>query len=751
MGVLAFLAILLCFFLLYIGLPQLCLGFLWRESSVFQKTFYSLAAGSFATIFVVYLLYFLGIYNRLILIVSLILLAGLSQLLGGRARIVALSAFWAKKCILLKNRQFRVKTLLLNARFGLFPPRSQSKHRAFLHNIFRLLTVACIGYGLVVRLYPTVGVSYFGASDLYVHLNWLRDLQDGVLFASGIYPFGFHNLIIAFQTIFPFPLTTVMQLWGGISYLLILLAFVFLIYSLFSSPFARLTAVWVFCVSDIFVYFRYIDFRISQGLPQEYALIFVCPAVIFLFDYLRKNKTIDLVASALCFGLTMLIHFYIAIFLILAYFVAALINLRQVFRKKTFLSLMVTFASVSIAAALPIAVGLVQGIPFEQSIEWAITVAQTAPSDTIANKEYDDHFSSASHQTQSLLQKAVILSQEEVRRHLLPDREIVQTGMAADKDSGYLLPNGQNKYALPLLLSVLAALTLIIRSRAQKGADTKLSLWLLLFCTLLFLLAVFYQLGLLQIIALLRQQILLRLMIIPLFGFVPELIDQTAHLSPKKAVKTLSQTGLTLLVVLLGIDSLCFGHLAVKSVSMQAQYGQTVDVLRSICRAFPMQSFTLVATTHEMPLVRNEGYRYELIRLLQPMEGSGELEKQYIPTEYVFIFVEKNVLPVYRVVDPSHPELLLASRPVSQASADLPFPDDTGIDAGALSEFYYVNLQNRQIVMSKAYRWATEYQLYFPNEMTVYYEDDDIVVYRLKQDPYALNNLSMNYRNQKER
>ena len=41
---------------------------------------------------------------------------------------------------------------------------------------------------------------------------------------------------------------------------------------------------------------------------------------------------------------------------------------------------------------------------------------------------------------------------------------------------------------------------------------------------------------------------------------------------------------------------------------------------------------------------------------------------------------------------------------------------------------------------------AKAYQNYFPDEMTVFYEDDEIVVYRLKQNTYALNNLAIDYR-----
>jgi F0F1-type ATP synthase gamma subunit len=55
-------------------------------------------------------------------------------------------------------------------------------------------------------------------------------------------------------------------------------------------------------------------------------------------------------------------------------------------------------------------------------------------------------------------------------------------------------------------------------------------------------------------------------------------------------------------------------------------------------------------------------------------------------------------------------------------------------------DIYYNQFWNR-VLQAKANAWAQEYMRNFPDEMTVYYEDDDITVYRLKQNPYELNNF----------
>ena len=53
--------------------------------------------------------------------------------------------------------------------------------------------------------------------------------------------------------------------------------------------------------------------------------------------------------------------------------------------------------------------------------------------------------------------------------------------------------------------------------------------------------------------------------------------------------------------------------------------------------------------------------------------------------------------------------------------------------------------ENRLALMSKAYFWAEKYMQYFPDQMSVYYEDMDIIIYEIKQNMYALNNFAIDY------
>lgn len=52
---------------------------------------------------------------------------------------------------------------------------------------------------------------------------------------------------------------------------------------------------------------------------------------------------------------------------------------------------------------------------------------------------------------------------------------------------------------------------------------------------------------------------------------------------------------------------------------------------------------------------------------------------------------------------------------------------------------------NRMIVMSRMYYWAQEFMRLFPDDMEVYFENDDFVCYAVEQEDYALFNLAIDY------
>ena len=76
-------------------------------------------------------------------------------------------------------------------------------------------------------------------------------------------------------------------------------------------------------------------------------------------------------------------------------------------------------------------------------------------------------------------------------------------------------------------------------------------------------------------------------------------------------------------------------------------------------------------------------------------------------------------------------------REVSQEGARKPLSDKPGI-------LPYLE-EDRWITMSHMYYWAQAFKELYPNEMEVYYESDDFVCYRVRQNEYSLYNFAIDY------
>ena len=149
--------------------------------------------------------------------------------------------------------------------------------------------------------------------------------------------------------------------------------------------------------------------------------------------------------------------------------------------------------------------------------------------------------------------------------------------------------------------------------------------------------------------------------------------------------------------------------------------------------------WTVISPVNELGITLNNGYHYELIDFLLDQEDWNEDMILRIPTKYVFLFVEKRPISRYGTeVLPGDDELKhRAFVSMEDANKDL-------IRYEA-SKSNYNYIYQRDIVMSKAYYWAKQYIKYFPREMHVFYEDDEIVIYKIDQNEYALNNFAIDY------
>lgn len=182
------------------------------------------------------------------------------------------------------------------------------------------------------------------------------------------------------------------------------------------------------------------------------------------------------------------------------------------------------------------------------------------------------------------------------------------------------------------------------------------------------------------------------------------------------------------------------------------RYNAAVNVTNEIMDALPENSYTIVSPTDELYQVIQDGRHEEILTFLTTYRNYT------IPTEYIFIYVEKNPIKYAHNHFFSGPVWLAQEKYQDMYSAYQPSVCPN-ITASKISEeaaqsriMYfgkpsqsYSNIESRTILQSKMYKWCESFAQMYPHELKVYYEDDDFVCYYIRQNIQHLYNLNIEY------
>lgn len=179
------------------------------------------------------------------------------------------------------------------------------------------------------------------------------------------------------------------------------------------------------------------------------------------------------------------------------------------------------------------------------------------------------------------------------------------------------------------------------------------------------------------------------------------------------------------------------------------RYNSVVRVTNEIMDSFPEHSYTIVSPTDELYHVIEKGRHEELFQFMLRTTG----ENYTIPTEYVFLYVEKKPIRYAQSHFQTGPAWLAEEKYTQYYSTN--YSEGGAISASEISETAaaeplrtysklsqnYSNLESRTILESKAYLWFESFSALYPQETAIYYEDDDFVCYLIRQNVYRLFQL----------
>lgn len=633
-----------------------------------------------------------------------------------------------------------------------------------IQNMFILLILGAMFWIYGRQIILTYG---YRASDIPVHLSWINQMSRGKIFSKGVYPFGFHCMIYYLHTVFRIDTYVILCefFFAQVIYLhAVLLAMLKL---LCKTKYLPYIGVFTYIVGNFWAGQTYS--RFYSTLPQEYGMIFVIPSVYFLIRFfrIRKEDLKDretrriLQCFAMAFSLTLAIHFYGTMIAGLCCIGIAMGFCFRFVKKEYFCRIMVTGILSVVLAVLPMAIAFAGGTPLQGSLGWGMSVINGSQ-----NEESDADNTTQNNKVQVTSGNGKITEIDvsklpsakkgettvvvEQKKTSLGDRmRTVADKIKVISDKIKTIPNKIPKAVRTMSIRIR---NIVVPVDWQKMGTAVMTAYAgLLLLGLVFCAFRKTEYGAALISVGFCMLILTVLLCAGPFG-LPTLMDAArcsvyyAYLLPMAGVvladgilcfmtmprifrnsKNVLSLGISvvLLIVLLQKD-------LVKNPEFSSEYvtNGAITCLTNIIRENEDETWTIVSTNDETQMALDHGWHYETITFLRQLEKIDENTKILIPTKNIYFFVEKIPLD-YRV------SYAGSGQSISKKGAGQALPNAGGI--------VVYQGENRWIVMSRMYYWVQAFMKKYPNEMKVYYEDDQFICYRIPQNMYHQYNFAIDY------
>ena len=594
----------------------------------------------------------------------------------------------------------------------------------------------------------------YRASDIPVHLNWINQMSRGNLFASGVYPFGFHCMVYYLHAVFGFDTYVILCVFYLVQVFFIHIVLLAMLKLLCRSLYLPYAGIMVYILGSFWA--RQTYSRFGSSLPQEFGMIFVIPSVYFLIRFFQtekknlKNRETKLILGcfALAFSLTLAIHFYGTMIAGLCCIGIAVGFCTRFLNKEYFRRIMLTGIISVFLAVLPMGIAFAGGTPLQGSLGWGLSVINGDSSDTEDTSENEAAQKQAMEEmaarlienTQNSNSESVQTGEipiiTEAPKHSLADkaREIPKKmknlrEMMIRRIQEFIINSREQWCAYAVLAGIavliLLGLMFIILRRITYGemlmsAGFCMGILTLLLCAgnlgLPVLMdparcSIYYVYLLIVSITVLGDGLLYLI-------FMPRILT-----IPRNAVSFILTVSMAAGMIHQGL---------VKTPDFISDYvsNGAFTCLTNIIKENKDETWTIVSANDETQMGLDHGWHYETITFLRKQEHINKDTKLIIPTEKVYFFIEKIPLN-YSVVYSG------SGQSISKKGASQSLPNSGGIGM--------YQGEGRWILMSRMYYWAQAFMEMYPNETKVYYESEDFVCYVISQNMYHQYNFAIDY------
>lgn len=626
--------------------------------------------------------------------------------------------------------------------------------------------VLFVGCSCFILWYFSI-TNHFGprTSDLVVHMYWINSVDDGILFCEGIYPFGMHAMLYYLHAVFDIPTVRLVLLFGTVQAFYIFTMLLVFLKEICRYRYTPYLGYMAFAVGSYIVNDRYA--RYYSTLPQEFGMIFLLPCAVAAIRFFRaaqrereeykrmqeqkilytkidgrqriRESTVQLWVLIISVGLTFSAHFYITIIAGILLISVGIAYIKLLFNINILKRLAIA-AIVSILIPItPMAIAYAMGTPLEGSLYWALGVmgvdmSDEPEEDSVAEQDVENQSSEEdSRYWNKETEDVNVENVAPIQKLSLGERlkqywnNIRQSSVSVLESLIFDKPTIYKIWKLCMVASICLIPVMWI---AKEWEYSRYLMMMLIYTGLLLVLFISGRIGLPVLLDESRSSIFFAYTALVCVSMTVDAILLLVNRIIQ--IKGLWQNTTLVLVGIFAVQMVLTEQIRVKTVnSSSLERDGAALCVYDIMEKYPDEKWTIVSCNEERNMISPVAWHYEVIDFLDSMENYKEDDEMYIPTQYVFFFIEK------KSINYALGEFSDVDATVSQSWAEKELPVKSG-----LSQY---SSTNRIIMNSRMYYWALEYQKRFPNEMKVYYEDDDFICFYIEQNEYYLNNFAIDY------
>lgn len=654
------------------------------------------------------------------------------------------------------------------------------------------LLLVLLAYGTLYFSWGAFDEHSFGFGDQYVHLQWIYGLAEGKSFYDGVYPEAMHSMIYIVCTAFGIRLYSGVLFFAGVHIHVFLISVYLFLKEVFHWRYSPLFALALFLTLDqLCMNTIYGMSRLSWTLPLEYALNTMFLMALFLMRFLKevlRGKHVranwlkprewvalfrdeNLFLFMMSLAVSIAVHFYVTIIAFFFCLTVVLVFITQLFRRGSFLPLVLSALLVLLMAATPMLAAFALGYPPQGSLGWALNVMNGTDEEIeSANRVFPTpelpEQEPAENILETIAQKANVVKiyatfywgilHKDAYNELYPGIRAYLIEAATGLTLLVSLPlhfilriadrHRLRRYGKQWLVAEKAGTALLRRTRCD-AFDGYLIVALL--SVILMIMYAANSFGLPSLIAGARlcsaeQMLLVTLYVVP--------VDWIFSLLSRGVSKPVLQAASCALCVGIYVFCQAAGIFHSYLYYELTRYDAAVEMTDWIIDNYPKQMFTIVSTTDEYYQMVENGFHEELLEFVQRITYSDYT----IPTPYVFLYIEKRPIHYAQNHFAKGPSWL-AWEEYPKIYKDAPASQCPYVRGGEISKeaagkaLYFgrklsdsaASLDGRIILESKAYQWYEKFSKLYPNEGRVIYEDDDFLCYAFVQNKDCLYQLAL--------